>query len=1041
MATRRERVIIEAVDEFTTPVARMAAAAALLDRNIGDLDGATLSARREIDGLTTSVDRGSPAFSRGSREIDRYSGRLRLLSEAALVLGPALVPIGASAVPAIAGLTAGLGAAAGATATAVLAFSGMGDALESIGEYRLEPTTENLEAMRLALAEVGPAGAEFAEFLSGLAPALDEVQNVARGGMFPGLQEGIENLLPLLPQVERIVGNIAEALGGLAADAGDALSSERFEAFFDYIETDAGPTLDDFGRATGNVVEGLANLMVAFAPLSRDFSGGLEDMTRSFAEWTAGLSETEGFQEFVAYVRQSGPQVIDLLGSLGNALVGIAQAAAPFGQAVVPALTALADILGAIASSPVGPPLFTAAAGFMAISRASTIAAAGVARFNAAAAGGVGGAGFATKIAGVAAAFSILGNEFAKLNGSKVDFSELEGDLNAIANGGGADAIDNIVNSLKTLQQGGPDAFEIPTLGGLFGNTPRDNALEQIQAVDQALAQMVASGNAEKAAKIFDEVMSSLMGAEMNFSPSIGELPSKFTAYANALETVGPAAESAARGIERAAIQTQRTRAEMVAARQSARETARGFITLGDALDDSSKSFGDWLRQLEVQAQALRDFTRNARTAAERGLNQGLIKSLNEAGPAGAMRMRQLANATDAEIGRANKAWRDGQQAIRDYVNMQVPPKKLRVESGQAFDAIAALKVALKNIPDESVTVSMVYKRAAIDVATGQADGGTVPKTGRPYADRHLYMLADGEEVISNRRGQADRFRPLLKAINNAADGATVGFGANVPSLTPNSQLYGIDQAFLSVRELAERLGNLSAVQLRGLQRDIDGLSKKSLTKLSKALEQAADDARADLQEVRQARSSLADSVKSLITGGDLFTVNTPSGMVDRPEGMAREDWLWLVRERESRMGVQSNVGGMLAEGRERLSLIRQIKGFDVDGQALANLATQPIEVLRELASSRRSALRFERQYEQLQRVGTRVGSTVGDMVYAKEIRQQTAEVRALREDFRDVKHRLNKLEEIRKATKDGADKVANAVTGATGNGARRHRR
>jgi hypothetical protein len=37
------------------------------------------------------------------------------------------------------------------------------------------------------------------------------------------------------------------------------------------------------------------------------------------------------------------------------------------------------------------------------------------------------------------------------------------------------------------------------------------------------------------------------------------------------------------------------------------------------------------------------------------------------------------------------------------------------------------------------------------------ADGTTVPKTGLPYADRHLYLLADGERVTSNRHGQADK--------------------------------------------------------------------------------------------------------------------------------------------------------------------------------------------------------------------------------------------------------------------------------------------
>jgi hypothetical protein len=62
----------------------------------------------------------------------------------------------------------------------------------------------------------------------------------------------------------------------------------------------------------------------------------------------------------------------------------------------------------------------------------------------------------------------------------------------------------------------------------------------------------------------------------------------------------------------------------------------------------------------------------------------------------------------------------------------------------------------------------------------GAADGGTVPKTGLGYMDRHHYLLADGEEVVSNRNGQADRWRPFLKAINanKLANGGTTGRAA-----------------------------------------------------------------------------------------------------------------------------------------------------------------------------------------------------------------------------------------------------------------------
>ena len=84
------------------------------------------------------------------------------------------------------------------------------------------------------------------------------------------------------------MSRIATTLGDLGSDAGNALGGDEFREFFQYLETDAAPTLEQFARSLGNLGSGLASLMVDFAPLSRDFSSGLEDMTRSFADWAAG---------------------------------------------------------------------------------------------------------------------------------------------------------------------------------------------------------------------------------------------------------------------------------------------------------------------------------------------------------------------------------------------------------------------------------------------------------------------------------------------------------------------------------------------------------------------------------------------------------------------------------------------------------------------------------------------------------------------------------------------------------------------------------
>jgi hypothetical protein len=66
----------------------------------------------------------------------------------------------------------------------------------------------------------------------------------------------------------------------------------------------------------------------------------------------------------------------------------------------------------------------------------------------------------------------------------------------------------------------------------------------------------------------------------------------------------------------------------------------------------------------------------------------------------------------------------------------------------------------------------------------GSAYGETVPGPRYPYGDKVLRKLAPGEEVISNARGQADLFRPLLKEINQygmAWGGSVVpdGYGAS----------------------------------------------------------------------------------------------------------------------------------------------------------------------------------------------------------------------------------------------------------------------
>jgi hypothetical protein len=79
-----------------------------------------------------------------------------------------------------------------------------------------------------------------------------------------------------------------------------------------------------------------------------------------------------------------------------------------------------------------------------------------------------------------------------------------------------------------------------------------------------------------------------------------------------------------------------------------------------------------------------------------------------------------------------------------------------------------------------------------------QAFGGTIHGAGTATSDSVPAMLSVGEEVISNANGQADRWRPTLKAINA---GQTPQMAGNVsaPVNRTNSQPIYMDGSLFGV--------------------------------------------------------------------------------------------------------------------------------------------------------------------------------------------------------------------------------------------------
>jgi hypothetical protein len=674
MATRRERVVLDLEDNFSAGVVRAAAATQLLDKSLDHLSGSSVTSARDLDRQSKSVDRVGNSSRRAAPEVDHMSGRLRIFADAALTLGPAVIRLGAGALPALTASLAGLGAAAGGIGVAVLAFKGLGDGLKALDKYNLEPTAENLTALRIEMEKLGPAGAHFANFLDDLEPKLHNLQALARAGLFPGVEDGINSLLTRLPQVRRIIFDLADGMGNLAREAGEGLAGPKFNAFFDYIESDARPTLEAFAHAAGNVAEGVANLFVAFAPLNRDFTHGLEGATEAFAKWSRGLDQNDSFQHFLDYVRESGPQVMDLLAALASALGGLVHAAAPFGKAVLPALTAVAKVFAAISNSSIGPALYTAAAAMTLFNRASRgFISAGTAmegslsrlgskaettRAKLSLLGAKGGVVFAGAAAVAALSDSI----------NRIDTSKLDSSLTALQFGDVTPTIDKVVESLDQLESkwNAIDLGKIVHLGGLLGDSSLQRYAQNIDEVDHALADMVNSGESEKAAELFQRLTD--LAKAKGIDPSA--LKGRFDDYAQALHNVANETAAATGATNPFGAAVRVLKGELQDARQSAADLSAALSSLNGWLDkrEAIRNYRDSIKELDKalkngfkpkDAEKIDAVGRNiAQVAAsikDKGLQQdflaGARKSLeelaNKSGPKAKAQVEKLIGALD----------------------------------------------------------------------------------------------------------------------------------------------------------------------------------------------------------------------------------------------------------------------------------------------------------------------------------------------------------------------------------------------------------
>jgi hypothetical protein len=800
LAVRREAVRLELEDDFSRKALQAAVAARALAESVDEIGSNSIAVSKSTRTTSRDFDSLSTSAVRGSSSIDKLSGRLGILLKVAATLGPALIPLGAVGVAGVAGLANQFGFAAIAAGTAVIAFQGVGDALKAVNEAALEPTVANLEKARFALDALSPAGQALVGQLQEMRPLLIGLRDSAAGAFFPGLIDGLETLERLAPSLDAILTSVGSTLGDLFEAGAESLTSDRWADFFAVLAMNARPVLTDMASALGDVVHGLSELWEAFMPLNRDFGSWIADAARGFDDWATGLSQTEGFEEFIAYIRENGPKVADATVAIANAVLQIVEAAAPLGGPVLQAITSFAEAVATIADSPLGTPIMAAVTAMSALSLATNVATAATLRLKAAQATlGVGAKGAPASGAvvggGLAAGLSLIG-----LMDTAPDYIQ---NLEMMANGergvveglarmaAGANPVGAALNLL------GVDILGVDDDGQKFLGTLADNIQKQRELAD---ATNVTRDESRRFRNTFLDTNLQLL---------------------------------------RTARETERVKAALKEQREAVHAAGEEWGDYSAKVQLGKTSMDDLIRRWDRIAEASRDFGTNIRDALQRGLDpkiiNDVIKTLGPRGAAGAL--EDFANASGSEAERIEGSFRrmsrgvrgtesaidavkgllrgdglsldpsgivngakKGEQSIKDLadgvsgailglhtLDRQKPNPTADLDISGVQTGVASAERLLTGLNGNTAHTYVITHLRTVrdpgDTAGGPpalndtgADGATVPKTGRPYADRHPYLLADGEEVISNRYGQADRHRALLKAINanRYANGGTI---------------------------------------------------------------------------------------------------------------------------------------------------------------------------------------------------------------------------------------------------------------------------
>ncbi|HIH1275660.1 TPA: phage tail protein [Staphylococcus aureus] len=154
--------------------------------------------------------------------------------------------------------------------------------------------------------------------------------------------DGLVNVFTQLAPLFLWVANGLDSLGQKFQNWANSVAGQNaIQAFIEYIKTN----LPKLGQIFGNVFSGIGNLMIAFGQNSSNIFDWLVKLTSQFRAWSEQVGQSQGFKDFISYVQENGPTIMQLIGNIVKALVAFGTAMAPIASKLLDFITNLAGFI------------------------------------------------------------------------------------------------------------------------------------------------------------------------------------------------------------------------------------------------------------------------------------------------------------------------------------------------------------------------------------------------------------------------------------------------------------------------------------------------------------------------------------------------------------------------------------------------------------------------------------------------------------------------------------------------------------------------